>query len=262
MGAAGTGAAQPGDDRGRGQRVHPGHPARAGESGSHAGHRIPGSSGRERLSPAGRRHVPRRYRGGPAGGLPRRRDPGRGRPPAEVRGISPCFRREAGSTAAIPVASSGCTSSTRSRCSPSVGPTKQRRNTSDCWAGEREFLDLLELPYRVIDVATGDLGASAARKFDIEAWIPTQGRYREVTSASNCGTFQARRLNIRYRDADGAISTAATLNGTLVAMPGRSSPCLRTTRTHRAPSRSPARCGPTWAVVRSCCRDREQRIRA
>lgn len=73
--------------------------------------------------------------------------------------------------------------------------------------------------YRVIDVASGDLGASAARKFDIEAWIPTQGTYREVTSTSNCTDFQARRLNIRVRDADGRPAPLATLNGTLCAMP-------------------------------------------
>jgi seryl-tRNA synthetase len=82
---------------------------------------------------------------------------------------------------------------------------------------EREFLDSLEIPYRVIDVASGDLGASAARKFDIEAWIPSYGDYREVTSTSNCTEFQARRLRVRMRDADG-IRPVATLNGTLVAI--------------------------------------------
>jgi len=67
----------------------------------------------------------------------------------------------------------------------------------------------------VIDVAAGDLGASAARKYDCEAWVPSQGRYREVTSTSNCTTFQARRLNVRYRDEAGKPQVAATLNGTL-----------------------------------------------
>jgi seryl-tRNA synthetase len=82
---------------------------------------------------------------------------------------------------------------------------------------EKEFLNKLELAYRVIDVAAGDLGLSAQRKFDCEAWIPTQGKYRELTSTSNCTDFQARRLDIRKRDADG-ISPVATLNGTLCAM--------------------------------------------
>ena len=77
------------------------------------------------------------------------------------------------------------------------------------------MLAQLEVPYRVIDVAAGDLGSSAARKFDCEAWVPTQGTYRELTSTSNCTTFQARRLGIRYRDEDGKPQTAATLNGTL-----------------------------------------------
>ncbi|MGN6161286.1 MAG: serine--tRNA ligase [Marmoricola sp.] len=84
-------------------------------------------------------------------------------------------------------------------------------------AWEKEFLDKLELAYRVIDVAAGDLGLSAQRKFDCEAWIPTQGKYRELTSTSNCTDFQARRLDIRKRDADG-IGPVATLNGTLCAM--------------------------------------------
>ena len=77
------------------------------------------------------------------------------------------------------------------------------------------MLAKVEVPYRVIDVASGDLGSSAVRKFDCEAWVPSQERYREVTSTSNCTTFQARRLAVRYRDADGKPQTAATLNGTL-----------------------------------------------
>jgi seryl-tRNA synthetase len=84
-------------------------------------------------------------------------------------------------------------------------------------AMERRYLDALELPYRVIDVAAGDLGSSAARKVDIEAWVPSQGRYREVTSSSNCTTFQARRLKIRMRDGSNPPEVAATLNGTLAA---------------------------------------------
>jgi seryl-tRNA synthetase len=83
---------------------------------------------------------------------------------------------------------------------------------------EKEFLDKLELAYRVIDVAAGDLGLSAQRKFDCEAWIPTQGRYRELTSTSNCTTFQARRLDIRTRGEDGKNVPVATLNGTLCAI--------------------------------------------
>lgn len=81
-------------------------------------------------------------------------------------------------------------------------------------AMEREMLAKVELPYRIIDTAAGDLGSSAARKFDCEAWLPTQNRYMEVTSTSNCTTYQARRLNIRER-VDGRPRTLATLNGTL-----------------------------------------------
>ncbi|GAA3819019.1 serine--tRNA ligase [Nocardioides panacisoli] len=82
---------------------------------------------------------------------------------------------------------------------------------------EKEFLDKLELAYRVIDVAAGDLGLSAIRKFDCEAWIPSQGKYRELTSTSNCTEFQARRLDIRGRFPDGT-RPVATLNGTLTAV--------------------------------------------
>jgi seryl-tRNA synthetase len=84
-------------------------------------------------------------------------------------------------------------------------------------AWEKAFLDKLELAYRVIDVAAGDLGLSAQRKFDCEAWIPTQGKYRELTSTSNCTDFQTRRLDTRGRFADG-VQPIATLNGTLCAM--------------------------------------------
>jgi seryl-tRNA synthetase len=86
-------------------------------------------------------------------------------------------------------------------------------------AEEEKFLAALELPYRVIDVAAGDLGSSAARKFDCEAWLPSQSRWLELTSTSNCTTFQARRLGIRSRSAEGVVGALATLNGTLVAMP-------------------------------------------
>ena len=88
---------------------------------------------------------------------------------------------------------------------------------------EQEWLEKLELAYRVIDVAAGDLGLSAQRKFDCEAWVPTQGRYRELTSTSNCTDFQTRRLDIRGRFATDSGQTdvrpIATLNGTLVAIP-------------------------------------------
>lgn len=80
---------------------------------------------------------------------------------------------------------------------------------------ERSMLAAVEVPYRIIDVAGGDLGSSAARKFDTEAWVPTQNTYRELTSTSNCTTFQGRRLATRYRDENGKARTAATLNGTL-----------------------------------------------
>jgi seryl-tRNA synthetase len=85
-------------------------------------------------------------------------------------------------------------------------------------AMQEGMLQDLGLSYRVIDVAAGDLGSSAARKYDVEAWVPTQGTYRELTSTSNCTTFQARRLGIRYRpgeESGSKTAAVATLNGTL-----------------------------------------------
>jgi seryl-tRNA synthetase len=138
--------------------------------------------------------------------------------PIRYAGYSPCFRREAGSygkdTRGIIRVHQFEKVEMFTFCKPEDAEAEHKRLLN--W--EKEFFDSLEIAYRVIDVASGDLGASAARKFDIEAWIPTQGAYREVTSTSNCTQFQARRLNIRYKDEKGT-KPVATLNGTLVAIP-------------------------------------------
>jgi seryl-tRNA synthetase len=94
-------------------------------------------------------------------------------------------------------------------------PERAEEEHQKLLAFQEEMLQACELPYRVIDTAAGDLGSSAARKFDLEAWVPTQENYRELTSTSNCTTYQARRLNVRYRTAEGKTAIAATLNGTL-----------------------------------------------
>ena len=138
--------------------------------------------------------------------------------PLRYAGISTCFRREAGTygkdTRGIIRVHQFDKIEMFTFCKPEDAAEEHRR----LLAWEKQFLDQLEIPYRVIDVATGDLGSSAARKFDIEAWIPTQGKYREVTSTSNCAEFQARRLGVRMRDGD-RTRPVATLNGTLVAIP-------------------------------------------
>ncbi len=138
--------------------------------------------------------------------------------PLRYAGFSPCFRREAGTygkdTRGIIRVHQFDKVEMFSFTAPEDAEAEHRRLLQ--W--EKEFLDKLGLAYRVIDVASGDLGASAMRKFDIEAWIPTQGKYREVTSTSNCGEFQARRLGIRMRGEDGN-KPLATLNGTLCAVP-------------------------------------------
>jgi seryl-tRNA synthetase len=135
--------------------------------------------------------------------------------PERYAGWSSCFRREAGShgrdVRGILRVHQFDKVEMFSFCRPEEAQAEHLR----LLAMEEEMLAKVEVPYRVIDVAAGDLGSSAARKFDCEAWVPSQGRYREVTSTSNCTTFQARRLNIRYRDEDGKPQIAATLNGTL-----------------------------------------------
>jgi seryl-tRNA synthetase len=138
--------------------------------------------------------------------------------PLRYAGYSTCFRREAGTygkdTRGIIRVHQFDKVEMFTFCKPEDAQAEHQRLLQ--W--EKEFLTAMEIPFRVIDVASGDLGSSATRKFDIEAWIPTQGTYREVTSTSNCTEFQGRRLNIRYKDSEG-VKAIATLNGTLVAIP-------------------------------------------
>jgi seryl-tRNA synthetase len=135
--------------------------------------------------------------------------------PIRYAGWSTCYRREAGShgkdTRGILRVHQFNKLEMFSYCAPE--DAKQEHLRLLAW--QEEMLQACELPYRVIDVAAGDLGSSAARKFDIEAWVPSQRTYRELTSTSNCTTYQARRLNIRYRTEGGKPATVATLNGTL-----------------------------------------------
>jgi len=135
--------------------------------------------------------------------------------PRRYLGWSTCFRREAGSygkdVRGILRVHQFDKVEMFSYCRPEQAAEEHLR----LLAWEEEMLAKVEVPYRVIDTAAGDLGSSAARKYDCEAWVPSQGRYREVTSTSNCTTYQARRLGVRYRDGDGRTQAVATLNGTL-----------------------------------------------
>ncbi len=139
--------------------------------------------------------------------------------PLRYVGFSPCFRREAGSHGRDTRGIIRVHQFDKVEMFSYVSNDDSTAEHERLLGWERAFVDALDIPYRVIDVATGDLGASAARKFDIEAWIPTQGRYREITSTSDCTEFQARRLGIRTRGPDGRPVPVATLNGTLCAMP-------------------------------------------
>jgi seryl-tRNA synthetase len=154
--------------------------------------------------------------------------------PLRYAGFSSCFRREAGSYGKDTKGIIRVHWFDKVEMFSYVGVDEARDEHQRLLAWEREFLDKLELSYRVIDVAAGDLGSSAARKFDIEAWFPSQQAYRELTSTSNCTTFQSRRLNIRTRagqaphDPPGkarGTEPVATLNGTLCAI-ARTIACL------------------------------------
>ena len=138
--------------------------------------------------------------------------------PIRYAGYSSCFRREAGTYGKDTRGIIRVHQFDKVEMFSFVKPEEAKAEHLRLLEWEKDFLKAMEIPFRVIDVASGDLGSSAIRKFDCEAWIPTQDAYREVTSTSNCTEFQARRLNIRYRD-DSGTKPVATLNGTLVAVP-------------------------------------------
>ncbi|WP_371528267.1 serine--tRNA ligase [Streptomyces sp. NBC_01283] len=142
--------------------------------------------------------------------------------PLRYAGFSPCFRREAGTYGKDTRGIFRVHQFDKVEMFSYVDPADAENEHQRLLEWEKQWLTGLGLPFQVIDVATGDLGSSASRKFDCEAWIPTQGKYRELTSASNCNTFQSRRLSIRMREeSDGKKVTQplATLNGTLCAVP-------------------------------------------
>lgn len=138
--------------------------------------------------------------------------------PLRYAGFSPCFRREAGTYGKDTRGIFRVHQFDKVEMFSYVAPEDAEAEHQRLLEWEKQWLTALELPFQVIDVATGDLGSSASRKFDCEAWIPTQGKYRELTSASNCDSFQARRLSIRYRDGK-KTQPLSTLNGTLCAVP-------------------------------------------
>ncbi|MFF4752298.1 serine--tRNA ligase [Streptomyces sp. NPDC002514] len=138
--------------------------------------------------------------------------------PLRYAGFSPCFRREAGSHGKDTRGIFRVHQFDKVEMFSYVAPEESQEEHRRLLEWEKQWLISLELPFRVIDVASGDLGSSASRKFDCEAWIPTQGKYRELTSTSDCTEFQSRRLQIRVRDGK-KVRPLATLNGTLCAVP-------------------------------------------
>lgn len=135
--------------------------------------------------------------------------------PRRYAGWSTCFRREAGSYGKDTRGIIRVHQFDKIEMFVYTTPEEAEAEHGRLLAWEEEMLARIEVPYRVIDTAAGDLGSSAARKFDCEGWLPSQQAYRELTSTSNCTTFQARRLAVRFRGADNRPQVAATLNGTL-----------------------------------------------
>lgn len=138
--------------------------------------------------------------------------------PLRYAGFSPCFRREAGSHGKDTRGIFRVHQFDKVEMFSYVLPEDTRAEHQRLLEWEKQWLTSLELPFRVIDVASADLGSSAARKYDCEAWIPTQGKYRELTSTSDCTEYQSRRLSIRVREGK-KVRPLATLNGTLCAVP-------------------------------------------
>jgi len=139
--------------------------------------------------------------------------------PLRYAGFSTCFRREAGAAGRDTRGIFRVHQFDKVEMFSFVEPSRSAAEHERLLAIEERILSELEVPYRVVDVAAGDLGAPAARKFDCEAWVPSQGRYRELTSCSNTTDYQARRLGCRYRSAEGETPQAVhTLNGTAVAV--------------------------------------------
>ncbi|MDX3098922.1 serine--tRNA ligase [Streptomyces sp. ME02-6991-2B] len=138
--------------------------------------------------------------------------------PLRYAGFSPCYRREAGSYGKDTRGIIRVHQFDKVEMFVFTRPEDAEAEHARLVEWEKQWLTSLELPFRVIELASGDLGSSAARKFDCEAWIPTQGKYRELTSTSNTTEFQARRLSVRLRDENGT-RPLATLNGTLCAIP-------------------------------------------
>jgi len=135
--------------------------------------------------------------------------------PIRYAGWSTCYRREAGSHGKDTRGILRVHQFNKLEMFSYIAPDQAEAEHLRLLALEEKMLQACELAYRVIDTAAGDLGSSAARKYDSEAWVPSQNTYRELTSSSNCTTFQARRLNVRHRREDGKTAPVATLNGTL-----------------------------------------------
>ncbi|HYH58896.1 MAG TPA: serine--tRNA ligase [Thermoleophilaceae bacterium] len=141
-----------------------------------------------------------------------------GRMPLRYAGFSPCFRREAGAAGKDTRGIFRVHQFDKVEMFTFVRPEESADEHERLLAIEEEILQALGIPYRVVNIAVGDLGNSAAKKYDLEAWLPGQDRFRELTSCSNTTDFQARRLDVRYRPADGTVRHAHTLNGTAIAV--------------------------------------------
>ena len=169
---------------------------------------------------------------------------------------TPCFREEAGSAGRDTRGIIRQHQFTKVEMVKFARPEESDDELESMVAEAEYLLQQLGLPYRVISLCTGDLGFSARQTYDIEVWLPSYNAYKEISSCSNCGDFQARRANIKYRDPENFKGTrfVHTLNGSGLPTGRTMPPLWRTIRTPTAPSRCPRFCAPTWAASRRSSR--------
>lgn len=179
--------------------------------------------------------------------------------PRRYTAFTPCFREEAGSAGRDTRGIIRQHEFDKVEMVKFAKPEESDEELESMTAEAEFLLQQLGLPYRVISLCTGDLGFSARQTYDIEVWLPSYNAYKEISSCSNCGDFQARRANIKYRDPENFKGSRYlhTLNGSACRLAAPWPPFWRTTRTPTAPSRSPRFCVPTWAASRRSSRSRK-----
>ena len=168
--------------------------------------------------------------------------------PLKLTAHTPCFRSEAGSGGRDTRGMIRQHQFDKVEMVQITAPDQSYEALEEMVGHAERVLQLLELPYRVVLLCTGDMGFGAAKTYDLEVWLPAQNTWREISSVSNCETFQARRMQARFRNAQGKPEYVHTLNGSGLAVAARWWPCWKTTSSRMAVWSCPRRCSPTWAA--------------